>query len=758
MKMADGSLYLEKKRTPEVILGPFVTEGMEWLICDFSELLLKFKNDKTFDENLTKRFSKEFNFHYNNPVSFQRNEVEIILSMTEKCLIFRAMGLRLHFIFMEIEKLPKFSYHWFRIIDYHINLFISIRKSSYYDDESLQDETKNESNFVTSMLEQFYPTHKQIFYWGDLPCMVFCLDSSNLWYDVRPKNKDLISSIVHIFLCKTLAQKCQLRNFQQIMLKYCQKYPIILKLLKCIIPISLLGNYPFCNQQTGMKFRMETYTVFSSIWGFDDTRFMDWVRDNITLVRFCCKEFNRFCIDCDIALEKTLFETTTWKKVKIGLSKTMDIIRFRLSSESFTIDIGELDINSDLTNFHQTFLVSMWKLKKNNFLEIIVAEMGKLKEKGRGKRLTKKKFWDVKAQYITSIDTELIDLITNREALFKGVRVPLKWLKVIGVSKMGVNTMRNLMDDYIVKHTADNSLYRRLLSVYNNRPRDFFLIFQYFNRMMDIRSLREFYFPQSVKEQQELALRTKHFITPGDPLPPSTYTFSFCTLCNRWAHPVVNNNEPKTCAGCFAYGSKKTLYDHISGDTYCGKKINPTVMKKILENTSTLDPDLDTLKEEVDKSKDNQEVVLCSRSKLVHVNMLGTIKKIRKTSYALCTRCGVLMNYDGECFSNNGITCVLHRSEPLANLDLISDTSIKVYSLVDEQTIRCDWCWNVLQKKSMNSITLYDDSNHLFECKKYFLCATDYKSFKRVSSRSPIRTTSIFRKQMQAYVKRAPTG
>ena len=288
-------------------------------------------------------------------------------------------------------------------IDCMLDLSYYIQTKDCYSDESLSSSTTSSSSspvLLPSPVYLFYPHGQRFVHGGELPSMISSLMLASLWHEIRPTSKDLISLIIHIFDCKAAHHRCQNRNMVKILYddtdpersdsKKADGDPRLMGLLKDVIQVSMLGNYPHCNYRPGFAIRMhirqsclrffrppspKTETLRTNwqwgIWWFQENRF---------LLRACIKEYHLYTILHQPAARSVLMASHNHADHEQFVFHSMDVARSMLESEGPAVfnhgnetQLSELmlKIEREHEHAHKSALKFLTKLRKGSFVAVV---------------------------------------------------------------------------------------------------------------------------------------------------------------------------------------------------------------------------------------------------------------------------------------------------------------------------------------------------------------------------------------------------
>lgn len=651
----------------------FNWDKYKFVFSDFKKTIKAFKSKEIKISERIKdriRIQKEDIYGFNHKfikLAFKNENDYTILSS----ILYRLHNLHKFMDRMKQEKRKYYSYLFQLLIDTHLDISYYMQHYEIYDDKKLEDSEENNNDFMRSVLELYYPYKTRYFGCEDLPDFTPCIDQGNIWYDVRPKqNPDsFISALIHILMCKTETQKCQDRNFIQILKSNFQKFPLLYKLYCIIIEISLLGNYRDVEIRPKFKKRLD---ILESMRDRNRTefKFFEWIKQNEDFVQFAAKEYHKFLVESQNLLDVMKNDTTPWVNVKKMILKAMDISRSYIDTSK--INPFEL-IASEVVLTHQDSLKKKYlsKLKKAGFLEIITVETAKFYEKN----IMDKSSLNVQNSFIYFKEDD--NLIPKMKKLIEIVYSPrsdediqLIWLNSFNITQNGLFLIKQLHYQYEILDLADNAIQRKLKEIYMSDERDFHLISIYFNLIIERKSYGEYPLTYQQSQRQINALKAKYYLSPWESLLPEMFTFYFCKTCKKWAHPISDPLNQKTRHNMFSTGFDKALWNYTNNNIYCGKQ-TPSINSKKYSELNQDEIDIDNIK--IAKAiRRHNGTPDCSKDPLCPVNMIGIIKKLNGKLYFLCEICATITEFESQCFSKYGLTCLRHEQDPLP----IPDVSI----------------------------------------------------------------------------------
>jgi hypothetical protein len=542
-------------------------------------------------------------------------------------------------------------------IDTHIDLIIYMLTYSIYDDEKLTDISENQKKLGISVLDDLYPHDYRFFYSGDLPDLTPCDYIGNIWYDVRPKvDKDPVAALIHLISSKTQHHKCQVRNFAMILYYYVQSYPVFLDLIKLILKAALLGNYTFCSIRADFTLRINLTYWINNV---TDNDFFLWMHTNQALIYLATKLYYVYLVTMDYSLDYFLLHSSNWDVIKESIIKSSDICVSILSRYFPSFTLACLEIRKYIKSNDQENLVYITKLKKGDFIKILVSEINKVNEKIVINKLSTES--QNSAKYLRPRVLEAINKVCSvisKRYVVTG-KVEFKWLKVFGITKEGLGAIQGLYFEYEKLDIPDNSIFKRLIRLYESNPSDFHIIRAYFKALQTALSCKKFHLTHRQANNQMDGLRMRYYLEPWEEFPRDIAVYMYCENCLKWANPVVDSNNTKSAMNIYAIGAEKVLYDRETNDVYCGKQTQSLAVKK-LQDSGAYDATIVHNAKEAKTIRKHKEANPCTSIPLAKVGMLGTVQELDDNFYALCEACSCLIGFECNKFNARGFTCNFH--------------------------------------------------------------------------------------------------
>jgi hypothetical protein len=641
-------------------------------------------------------------------------------------------------------------------IDTHLDLLIHVINNNCIEDSELLDEEIPTSLDLQCSFKRHYPHETNFAYCGDLPDLTTCIDLGNIWYDVRPRNGDLISHIIHIFASKVLKHKCSERNFIRITVdKYCEEYPIFNLIYRLLIEVSLLGNYPHAKFRTSFEQRLEIRNEFHHVMSFNNNKVLHkWMRENESMVVAISKEYHMFTVVSQYSLDVIMEETKNWKEIKLICSRAMDMIRsltsnYRLTSmlsgtprsaETRKTEIEEVraKVKDRLTTLEQRMSVLLDKLKKCNFLDFMLFYIEK---HFQNSIVNKKSTISIDIEDILSKEViSGIDTIAMYASVKYKSYIPTKYMKCFGMTKESYDMIRDFYFRYEMSNIPDNSVKTVLVNINNHSIEDFFILRAYFQAIRQYKFFETYPYTMSQFNAVMYSLRIKHMIPPWLPVSEEHSRYYFCIICKKWACPVVDPHTIQTVVDVFSLGKEKVSRDPESKKLYCGKQVTSIIIKNLIESrVYFLNGPIED--EGLAKAiRNHKSTYNCTTTPLTFVNLPGKIISILGKKWVVCSICTQPTIFEGAKLDTNGFTCCFHEKSTKkrkgtsgsfgianGNDDALTQARIDIGLTQSSYSLDlCGFCGSPCNKDSVKVKIV----NHEKEVSSYFisLCHSDLEA------------------------------
>jgi hypothetical protein len=571
-------------------------------------------------------------------------------------------------------------------IDTHLDLIRFMSFNNVYEDEDLISKFSEKMGVYYPALTCYYPSDDRFIFGGDLPDFTTCIDIINLWNDVKPKGDTIFSAIIHL-LCKTQNQKCQQRNMISIVKNYFIKYPILIDLYRLIIQISLLGNYPNVINRPDILTRMDIYFTFDKR-NMSDSKFYEWLEQNEFILNYASKEFFLYITEVNWLMNEVLKSEVTWDLIKNNIYSAMDTTRSILKRKDLYIDnlfnenmskeefdfISEINkinietfkkIQSELIVYHEDALRFLNRSKKTSFLNIVEKQMFKIVESNA---LDKFSTAPVRNEdFIPPQILEIIDYTIQAINWVNGDPFPLKWLIFFGLQRDSFEIFSKLYYDFEKKITGESEIYKELVAIYINEKIDFHILYYYTKELLTKSETHIFLLPKAIRDEQYEALKRRYKILPWQTLDEKLYQFYYCRACKNWSSPHISFNRTDLNA-VYSYGIYNAIYNFDTNTLTCKRESNSLIIKKLKSKRQMNDTRIEADEAAAKKLRVYNSSLICKKTVLEHVNMLGIIFQLKNKNWVLCVVCGVITPFDHHTLSQRGLTCPLHSYQTITTI------------------------------------------------------------------------------------------
>ena len=576
------------------------------------------------------------------------------------------------------------SYFLAMYMDKHIPLMIHMEDVSKYTNEYLLTDYGE-----GAPIQLYEPSEDFIFHQGLIPNVINFIPECSFWSDIRSKT----NPIVHV-LSKGLPQRCQIRNMREILNKYSRKHEAVYNFIFACLKCSLLGMYKSCTVRPPLKIRIRLYRKIKSM---SKAEFLQWMLgDHQQLLFYIIKEFLIFGVQDVPSIYAEIERRYYWDKFVQCVNKAMNTVRSNIEDSSNIMNFR--GIEEQLITINKQQVHHLFRPTRHVFCNVIMNEC---------ERIDDINFVD----YIRDKTTS-----ENRELMYQmAIRVPLTnktefdWLKYFNVSEEVAKKMNRIQETYILDGTKGP-----LKNFLNSLPRyDFECVRDLcaaFDRKFNIRI---FTLPCHTYINQCKAIRRKHSIPNGEKIPDTAADTFVCLECKKFKGFITKRERGKI-VNLFAFGHSKVLIDDETMQFYCGKRSDKVDSKKrnqmIPEYSSFIDVDMKEIirannirnrKRMAKEERKKLRNLVCSKTPLVTINMLGVVLQFYNNLYMVCQVCANFMSVTSEYYTKHGSYCGCCLQHG------------KLYT-----SVSCEWCKVKKSNESWSPITVKDNG----EEKSIYLC------------------------------------
>jgi hypothetical protein len=739
--------------TPRLLLGRFYQESdigdrkiyhkqkMRFILCPFTDMvdLVKSKDFFEISNSIYEEASAIEHAIKNNPCPETKTlfgfpiDVLTVLKIWEYqmqyatiwCLLLR-LWVAHNELTLYVDSHPKHALRLQLFIDSHINLCSYILRSKQFEDSELLDPRNNHDSVAVCAVRQYCPNNRDFAYAGNLPNMTSCMFVGNLYYDVRPKPKTvaLPHALIHIFACKTQPQKCQLRNFVNILYKYVEKFPIIAKLYREIVRVSLLGNYEHARVRPHFELRMKIYEECNPA-NYNPTDFFHFLLDNDKMIFQMTKEFHMFTVESDLAIDDLMQEKNpSWKNIKGIVCDAMDICRSILKMDAVknrcfgwkTIRQELLSMRPELLDQTRAWKQAMDQIKRgvlnedSSSLFVLMHDQMTFSH-NRSKqiscaKLRKGSYLDVIGHYIdVFFETKITDQNSTKQnnsemhfskamierinlvarsivhqhsnGKLKDGKVPLFYLKAFAISKEGYALLCKIEYLYEKHNVPDNAINKYLKFFYNSCKRDFHLFHVLLKSVIHYRMFKRHALSLDYYQNQRRALLVKRFKMPWQDFEAHDDIYYYCPTCKKFKNSACDSNSNFSPKNIYAQGCENAVFDLITKKLYCTKKSIPQSIKNSIDSGVYESGEKISDRSLAKLIRKHKEAVQCSETELIGVHMCGWVQQLQKRKWILCSICAQPTIFETCKFGDLGVTCGLH-----SNPELITKQKTDRYTIL----------------------------------------------------------------------------
>lgn len=528
---------------------------------------------------------------------------------------------------MEHTEEERVLYHLYLFYDMHVPMMCAI-------DDGLVPLTA---------LQKFPPSLDQIIHEGSLPDIIHLIPMCSFWNE----NKTKMKPIVHL-LCKSLPQRCQIRNLREIIANYCQSddtvYVFLLQSLIC----SLLGNYQHAKKRPNWRARYDLIRRF--IYKPPNRNQMqEWIFTYYqNLLFYVIKEFLAFGMRLITPLYEEIKKTYKWEIFESYVSEAMDKVRMtveRNTSRGHGINKWFEDIESILVDVNKHQLGNLYRPQRQSFTQIVLQHCERIDEQRSIVEIRKE--FPLEYKHI---------MLKMAKRLKRCMDVPIHWLQYFGVCQKTIDAFVNMQRHYH-QNTFRTELKKRLISLTRY---EFEAIRDLFETMLQTHhEIRIFPLPKHLYVKQVKALRRRYGIRNGVSLPEHVGKVYICTSCNTFKGFVVKKGSD---ANLFANGHHKVLIDDETLKCYCGRRSEKTDSKKrknvMMKEFVDMPVQSNRMKKKEWKTKRKQKInEICAETECIEFDMTGSLFQFYNNLYLFCPMCANPTVYNPECMNEHGITC-----------------------------------------------------------------------------------------------------
>jgi len=458
-----------------------------------------------------------------------------------------------------------------------------------------------------------YPRWWKCVHAGDLPSVTTLLPEGSLWRDIK-NTGDVVGELVHLLICKTQNQKCQIRNMSSIICKKMERHRAIVPFIKDIIYASLMGLYSHARVHPPFIKRMRLRADHILIKNLDHSIFARWIMEHEKIVYYALKEFYIFQVSYCAPIALALDREPKHRLHKDLVKTAMDRVRLSVSlapTPAHAMAESALVCHVACNIGHRHLL----KLKKGRFESIVSAKMISWLCKRHPQLLPRRmrppipnnnnnqnrfpasialaaeallsgrrcayRDWDLLnsgAGANHDSEEKLLDQISRTARIFannlnEGCQENILLLEhqqtpdaatadcAPIVSRGTAQLLTKLIHDYQIMEIADNSIEKRAAQIFAVSPRDFAVCIVLLRMAHRNASFAVMPLTKDIAQRQIQVRRSLLRVHPWEPTPPDVGLVRYCT-CGHWAEnvtiPARTASTGSSAAVGTAVGASKT--------------------------------------------------------------------------------------------------------------------------------------------------------------------------------------------------------
>lgn len=532
--------------------------------------------------------------------------------------------------------------------------FLSIGSSDLFTDKMLCTQIKENLQAPAVRYEPSQSLFEKgdIFHDGLLPDVLRHVVNCNFFSESKKNNP-----LVHL-ISKALPQRCTIRNLSEILREYCRKHDYVFNFCIACMKASLLGLYKHATIRPNFKIRKSLINVFNTK---SKNEFLQWMLlGHQQLLFYIIKEFLVFGCKLIPSLYCEIQVRYSWDKFEDGVLSAMNSVRtYSHWDEEHPLDFKNVEMMLAAENKSQ--IHNLYRPVKAPFASTVITECDRLDEE-RCITHTRQK-----------ISREWTDLMYQIAIRTTENTIPFDLLKCFRVSHTTIATISQIQE--VFNEEGSKTSLKHFLS---NLCRSEFECVRDICDSYDRRTnIRIFTLPVHTYVGQCKALRRKHRVRHGQPLPDIAGEIMVCLNCKQFKSFINKHNAKGKAENLYAYGHKKVLVEYEFTEngpklmTYCGRRCEKSDGKKRHNYSSTQfssymdvsEAQIRNQQTERNRKRQSKEIrkelsnVVCSKTPLVKVSLLGRILEFYGSLYTICASCGNPMEYNHYFMRERGFYC-----------------------------------------------------------------------------------------------------
>lgn len=589
-------------------------------------------------------------------------------------------------------------YYLTLFLDMHIPLMIHIEDENKHTDEYLLTDYGE-----GAPIEKYLPGIDKVYHQGNLPDVLHYIVRCSFFSDTRSKT----NPIVHL-LSKSLPQRCTIRNLREIVSNYCRKYNDVYDFVFGCLKCSLMGLYETCTERPPLDIRIKLIRKFNTV---TKPQMLQWMMANHQqLLFYTIKEFLIYGVRQIPSIYEEIQQRYYWDMFEKSVQKAMNTVRKCVCIETNIMDFKGVENQLSIINKQQVH--HLFRPTRHHFCRVVLMECEKQDDTN---------FVDYISKDFNSEYKNLMYQMAIRTPV--SLVIPFEWLQYFNVSKDTIKQISRIQEIY-VQDGSKTSL-KGLLSSINRYEfeaiRDFSDIF---DRKINVRL---FTLPSHIYKQQYKALRRKHEIPDGKPLPDDIGKTLICLQCKQFKAFICQNDNKGKISNLYAFGHSKILVDDETMKMYCGKRCDKVDAKKRhhyvpeyssfmnMEQANIIKANNDRIKKRNAKERRKElKNHICSSTELCKVNLLGSLLQYYGNIYVICPICANFMQMTSQHFTRHGFYCGCCLQHG------------RLYTCIS-----CEWCKCARGNESWTPISVMDDTVEPSVERNIYLCTGCHKPWIR---------------------------
>lgn len=426
----------------------------------------------------------------------------------------------------------------------------------------------------------------------------------------RPGNRS-VDPIGHV-LNKAWPMRCSVRNFSEIVSNYITGELPIYHFVCSVLHASMLGIYPSCTTRAALGIQLMLYRHYIH-HPISAEHLSKWVlQDNHVILFVAIKEYIAFAISMVPGLEQVLKESYNWSAFSDSVTKQADMIRRTLNSNlgsPSSMFTAALQAVAGVKSFKCPTPPLDISVTCDSMLALV--------------RMSHHPDSDV---YDKPLRMNMYHIMAP---LVRGGAPIYEVALAMGVVPEIARAMCAS-----ARSCAYTSVSRKGTNVACDNTIDALLAHEFVQAWSMCHKIRAYRLPAHIeKEQRQSSATTSERIV-------------YACVCCRQLREFVVDDTSNTGNG-WACGHQKVILDDVTGDVFCGKRIEKAVA-----------PTRSNATESGRSYWKAQQSVMCGFSPLLKIPMLGTILAFYGKLYVMCPGCTCIMRLHGPRYLGGSIRCV----------------------------------------------------------------------------------------------------